>query len=98
MEYWYETYFRKQLTELLTKYGPVYEIEFNGFQAPTGLDWAGIIRLAHRAAPALAAAPDDGRGRRPGHRRRPRRSRHRRARRLLGQDRPVTAVCRPARL
>ena len=49
----YETYFRNQLTELLTKYGPVYEIEFNGFQAPTGLDWAGIIQLAHRLQPEV---------------------------------------------
>ncbi len=49
----YETYFRNQLTELLTNYGPVYEIEFNGYQAPTGLDWAGIIQLAHELQPEL---------------------------------------------
>ena len=49
----YETYFRNQLTELLTNYGPVYEIEFNGYQAPTGLDWAGIIQLAHQLQPEV---------------------------------------------
>lgn len=49
----YETYFRNQLTELLTDYGPVYEIEFNGYQAPAGLDWAGIIQLAHRLQPEV---------------------------------------------
>jgi alpha-L-fucosidase len=49
----YETYFRNQLTELLTNYGPVYEIEFNGYQAPTSLDWAGIAELAHRLQPGV---------------------------------------------
>jgi len=49
----YETYFRNQLTELLTNYGPVYEIEFNGYQAPTSLDWAGIAALAHRLQPGV---------------------------------------------
>jgi len=49
----YETYFRNQLTELLTNYGPVYEIELNGYQAPTSLDWAGIVQLAHRLQPEV---------------------------------------------
>jgi alpha-L-fucosidase len=49
----YETYFRNQLTELLTNYGPVYEIEFTGYQAPTSLDWAGIVQLAHSLQPEL---------------------------------------------
>jgi alpha-L-fucosidase len=49
----YETYFRNQLTELLTNYGPVYEIEFNGYQAPTSLDWTGIAELAHRLQPGI---------------------------------------------
>ena len=49
----YETYFRNQLTELLTNYGPVYELEFVGYQAPTSLDWAGIIALAHRLQPGV---------------------------------------------
>jgi len=35
----YEAYFRNQLTELLTNYGPVYEIYFDGYNAPTSLDW-----------------------------------------------------------
>ena len=47
----YETYFRNQLTELLTNYGPVSLIEFNGFQAPTGLDWAGIVHLPIGCSP-----------------------------------------------
>ena len=63
----YETYFRNQLTELLTNYGPVYEIEFNGYQAPTALDWAGIVQLAHRLQPEVlvytgAEIAADGRG------------------------------------
>jgi len=49
----YETYFRNQLTELLTNYGPVYEIEFNGYQAPSSLDWSGIAALAHRLQPGV---------------------------------------------
>ena len=49
----YETYFRNQLTELLTNYGPVYQIEFNGYQAPTTLDWAGIVQVAHRLQPEV---------------------------------------------
>jgi alpha-L-fucosidase len=49
----YETYFRDQLTELLTNYGPVSEIELNGYQAPTSLDWAGIVQLAHRLQPGV---------------------------------------------
>ena len=49
----YETYFRNQLTELLTNYGPVYQIEFNGYQAPTSLDWAGIVQLAHQLQPQV---------------------------------------------
>ncbi len=49
----YETYFRNQLTELLTNYGPVYEIEFNGYRAPTSLDWTGIVQLAHSLQPQV---------------------------------------------
>jgi alpha-L-fucosidase len=41
----YETYFRNLLTELLTGYGPVDEIVFEGFNAPRSLDWAGIAQL-----------------------------------------------------
>jgi alpha-L-fucosidase len=47
----YETYFRNQLTELLTQYGPVYEILFDGFNAPRSLDWNGIAQLAHQLQP-----------------------------------------------
>ena len=47
----YETYFRNQLTELLTNYGPVYEIYFDGYRAPTSLDWKGIAELAKRLQP-----------------------------------------------
>lgn len=49
----YETYFRNQLTELLTNYGPVYEIEFNGYRAPTSLDWTAIEQLAHSLQPQV---------------------------------------------
>jgi len=47
----YETYFRNQVTELLTKYGPVHEILWDGFNAPTSLDWVGIVQLAHQLQP-----------------------------------------------
>jgi alpha-L-fucosidase len=47
----YETYFRNQLTELLTQYGPVHEILFDGYNAPTSLDWSGIAQLAHQLQP-----------------------------------------------
>jgi len=46
----YDTYFRNQLTELLTNYGPVYEIYFDGHRAPA-LDWGGIAQLAKRLQP-----------------------------------------------
>lgn len=42
----YEGYFGNLLTELLTGYGPVDEILFDGFSAPKSIDWAGIARLA----------------------------------------------------
>ncbi|MBN1608653.1 MAG: alpha-L-fucosidase [Polyangiaceae bacterium] len=47
----YETYFRSQLTELLTRYGPVYEILFDGYNAPRSLDWQGIAELAKGLQP-----------------------------------------------
>ena len=47
----YETYFRNQVTELLTNYGPVHEILWDGFNAPTSLDWAGLVQLAHQVQP-----------------------------------------------
>jgi alpha-L-fucosidase len=49
----YETYFRNQVTELLTNYGPVYEIWFNGFRAPTSLDWTAMAQLAHQLQPEV---------------------------------------------
>ncbi len=48
----YEQYVRNQLTELLTNYGPIYEIEFPGDNAPT-LDWAGIAQLCHQLQPDI---------------------------------------------
>ena len=47
----YEAYFRNLLTELLTNYGPVYEILWDGFQAPTSLDWKGIVKLVKQLQP-----------------------------------------------
>lgn len=48
----YEQYVRNQVTELLTNYGPIYEIEFPGNDAPT-LDWAGIAQLCHQLQPDI---------------------------------------------
>ncbi len=48
----YEPYVRNQLTELLTNYGPIYEIEFPGNDAPS-LDWAGIAQLSHQLMPNI---------------------------------------------
>jgi len=47
----YEAYFRHLLTELLTNYGPIYEILWDGFNAPTTLDWKGIVTLAKQLQP-----------------------------------------------
>jgi alpha-L-fucosidase len=47
----YETYFRNLLTELLRNYGPVYEILWDGFDAPTSLDWKGIVELVKQLQP-----------------------------------------------
>jgi alpha-L-fucosidase len=49
----YETYFRNLLTELLTGYGPVDEILFEGDNAPQSVDWAGIVRLAKTLQPNI---------------------------------------------
>jgi alpha-L-fucosidase len=49
----YETYFRNQLSELLTHYGPVYEIELPGDKVPIAIDWAGIADLAHQLQPEV---------------------------------------------
>ena len=47
----YETYFINQITELLTNYGPIHEIAWDGHKAPTTLDWKGIVRLAKQLQP-----------------------------------------------
>ncbi len=49
----YETYFRNQLDELLTNYGPVDEIFWDGYNAPASLDWKGIAQLAKQLQPNL---------------------------------------------
>ena len=50
----YETYFKNQLTELLTNYGPVYEIEFDGYHAPTdNVDWESVFALAKELQPDI---------------------------------------------
>jgi alpha-L-fucosidase len=49
----YETYLRNLLTELLTGYGPVDEILFEGDNAPQSVDWAGIARLAKTLQPNI---------------------------------------------
>jgi alpha-L-fucosidase len=49
----YETYFRHLLTELLTNYGPIYEILWDGYGAPTSLDWKGIVMLAKQLQPTV---------------------------------------------
>jgi alpha-L-fucosidase len=49
----YEPYFRNLLTELLTNYGVVDEIEFDGYKAPTTLDWKGIVQLAKQLQPDI---------------------------------------------
>ncbi|HEX7506878.1 MAG TPA: alpha-L-fucosidase, partial [Polyangia bacterium] len=50
----YEAYLKKQLTELLTNYGPVYQIEFDGYNAPTSnVDWKSVFRLAKQLQPDI---------------------------------------------
>jgi alpha-L-fucosidase len=50
----YETYFKTQLTELLTNYGTVYELEFDGFNAPTSnVDWKSVFALAKQLQPDI---------------------------------------------
>jgi alpha-L-fucosidase len=48
----YETYYKNQLTELLTNYGPIYELELDGYNAPTSnVDWKSIYQLARQLQP-----------------------------------------------
>jgi alpha-L-fucosidase len=50
----YQTYLNTQLTELLTNYGPVHEIEFDGFNAPTSnVDWKSVFALAKQLQPDI---------------------------------------------
>ncbi len=50
----YEAFFKAQLTELLTNYGPVHEIEFDGFNAPTSnVDWTSVFALARQLQPDI---------------------------------------------
>ncbi len=47
----YQSYLRNQLTELLSSYGPIFEVKFPGNDAPTTVDWAGIAQLIHTLQP-----------------------------------------------
>jgi alpha-L-fucosidase len=49
----YETYFRNQVTELLKDYGPIDEIQWNGFNAPASVNWSSVAELAHSLQPDL---------------------------------------------
>jgi alpha-L-fucosidase len=53
----YQDYLENQMTELLTNYGPVYEIEFDGFNSPGSngtpatVDWSHVFKLARQLQP-----------------------------------------------
>jgi alpha-L-fucosidase len=46
----YETYFKNQLAELL-RYGAIHEIAFDGFDAPTTVDWKSVYQTIKQAQP-----------------------------------------------
>jgi alpha-L-fucosidase len=46
----YETYFRNQLGELL-RYGPIHEIQLDGFNAPATVDWQSVFQMIKQAQP-----------------------------------------------
>jgi alpha-L-fucosidase len=49
----YETYFKNQLTEILN-YGPAYEIEFDGFNAPTSnVNWKTMFQYIKQLQPNI---------------------------------------------
>ena len=49
----YQTYLENQLTDLLTNYGPVYELWLDGANSPGSniVDWAHVFRLARQLQP-----------------------------------------------
>lgn len=49
----YGMYFRSQLIELLSNYGPIDELWLDGFQAPTAPDWGSIAQLAKGRQPNM---------------------------------------------
>jgi alpha-L-fucosidase len=50
----YEVYLKQQLTELLSNYGPIYQIEFDGYNAPTtNVDWKSVFALAKQLQPNI---------------------------------------------
>jgi len=55
----YQAYLESQMTDLLTNYGPVYEIEFDGFNAPGSdgtpatVDWSHVFKLARQLQPHI---------------------------------------------
>lgn len=49
----YEAYLRNLVTEVLTNYGSIDEIYFDGYRAPTSLDWQGMAQLAKQLQPDI---------------------------------------------
>jgi alpha-L-fucosidase len=51
----YEAYFKNQLTELLSNYGPVYEVWWDGFNSPKNLDYKNLIKHVKSLQPHALA-------------------------------------------
>jgi len=49
----YEAYLHDQVTELLTQYGPIDEIGWIGYQAPTSIDGGALVQLAKALQPEV---------------------------------------------